>query len=61
LIFAINISDNITARPTPAAAAWSLVHGLSLLLIDGRVGAEVEDTDALIKAVTGVFASGLGR
>lgn len=34
-----------------AIQAWSVVHGLSLLIIDGQVDAHTDDIDALIDAV----------
>lgn len=40
-------------------AAWSLVHGLALLLIDRSIKAPAHKTHALIGSVTQLFARGL--
>lgn len=42
---------------TASLAAWSLVHGLSQLLLDGQCPAE--DVPATARAVTGLFVEGL--
>lgn len=41
------------------AAAWSLVHGLSMLLIDRRIDVTSDAAAGLIEAVTGLFVRGL--
>jgi len=40
-------------------AAWSLVHGLAFLLIDRAIKPPPHETEALIDAVTRMFATGL--
>ena len=45
-----------------ALAAWALVHGLAMLMIDGRLPTSFSDpkkTDELIEQVTAAFARGL--
>jgi AcrR family transcriptional regulator len=50
------------AVPIAAVAAWALVHGLSMLLIDGAIDPTSKlghDSEALVAAVTAWFAAGL--
>lgn len=47
----------VTAKRTMALRAWALVHGLSLLLLDGHVKVADKDLDAFIDA--SVEGSGL--
>lgn len=42
------------------AAAWSLVHGLAMLLLDRRIGVPAAGPAALIDGVTELFVAGLG-
>lgn len=46
---------------TSSVAAWSLVHGLALLLLDQSIGTAARDPNALIDRVTRLFASCLPR
>lgn len=51
-----------SGRPTPTAlAAWSTVHGLATLLIDGRLAAQLSERQAaeLAREVTRVLGTGL--
>lgn len=48
------------AEGIASLSAWSLVHGLAQLLLEGQVGAG-EDHQVLIERVTGEFAEGLLR
>jgi AcrR family transcriptional regulator len=49
-----------TEGPLTAISAWSLVHGLSLLLLDGQLArVHPADPDALADAVTAQFVRGL--
>lgn len=43
--------DDIAAIRVHALRAWSLVHGLSLLVLDGQVAAEGAELERLIEAV----------
>lgn len=40
--------DNVTI---PAIHSWSLVHGLSLLILDGQLDMQLAETDDMVKAV----------
>jgi len=42
-----------------ALAAWSLVHGLSMLAVDGRFGGAGMEIDTLAGRITRLFADGL--
>jgi AcrR family transcriptional regulator len=42
-------------------SAWSLVHGLSLLLLHGRIEVDKRGRAALIEQVTSLFAETLGK
>lgn len=54
-------ADTPEAPPT-AIGAWSLVHGLALLLLDGQLARLYSgDAGALADAVTAEFAANLGR
>nr|WP_184800501.1 TetR/AcrR family transcriptional regulator [Nitrospirillum iridis] len=50
-------------RETATMAAWSLVHGLACLTVDGRLPPPAQGnaptTEALARRVTGLFAAGL--
>jgi AcrR family transcriptional regulator len=49
-----------TADRVPALAAWSLVHGLATLVLDGAITAEPgTDLEALARAVTHRLSAGL--
>lgn len=52
------------ALETAAVAAWALVHGLSMLLIDGKLDPSTMiagDADTLVRRVTGAFGGGPSR
>jgi len=43
----------------PVASAWSLIHGLAMLMIEQRLGEmSDEDRSALVASVTGFFVTG---
>lgn len=47
-----------TTQPIATLAAWSLVHGLSILLLDGQVSTEelaMPDQDALVETVASLL------
>jgi AcrR family transcriptional regulator len=54
-VAALEVPDTAVA----SLSAWSLVHGLSQLLLDGQVPGG-ESPEALIEQVTRTFAEGLG-
>lgn len=54
-VAALEVPDTAIA----SLSAWSLVHGLSQLLLDGQVPGG-ENPEALIEQVTRTFAEGLG-
>ena len=55
-VMALGVGDVDVA----SLAAWSLVHGLAQLLLDGQV-AQGDSPEGLIERVTSRFAEGLGR
>jgi AcrR family transcriptional regulator len=48
-VLGLDLAD--AAVTTAAVRAWSLVHGLSNLILDGQIGDIAEDPDALVDAV----------
>ena len=59
LVAAIRAEPGIADAETAAAAAWSLVHGLAHLLLDGHLAAEERFIRRVIRAVR--FAAGSQR
>ncbi len=64
------ISHHLARMPPPAPepatatlAAWSIVHGLATLLVDGRLGLELTDREGimhLVRDTCRIFTAGLG-
>lgn len=66
LIIEKTVTDYLAARRiklktplVPVTSAWSLIHGLAMLMIEQRMGTMSEkDRQALVASVTGFFVTG---